>query len=69
MVFYENETDLHEKLLHYLEHDEERSQIAKKGWEKAHRSFSSEKVAQFIIEATFSDIQSEFDWPTQPIKG
>lgn len=67
MIFYDNEKDLQEKVGYYIKNYDEYQKIAKAGWEKAHKEFNEKQVAQFIIEATFGEVKSQFAWPTKAI--
>ncbi|WXG52847.1 MAG: glycosyltransferase [Candidatus Sedimenticola sp. (ex Thyasira tokunagai)] len=63
VVYFQGRDDLEEKVHHYQGNDGERRQIARRGREKAHSSFNTTRVAQFITEATFSLEPSEdYEW-------
>ncbi len=63
VVYFQGGEDLHEKVLHYQRNDSERQQIARRGREKAHSSFNTTRVTQFITEATFGlDQSEEYEW-------
>ncbi|MES9855593.1 MAG: glycosyltransferase [Sedimenticola sp.] len=63
VVYFQGGKDLQKKVVHYQHNDSERRQIARRGREKAHSSFNTTRVAQFITEATFSLKYSEnYEW-------
>ncbi len=47
-VYFENEQDLLDKIQYYLEHDDERKQIAYNGWQKVQQFFSYETQFSLI---------------------
>ncbi len=62
-VFYSDYDDLIEKILYFNQNDEERRKIAKNGRIASHQSFSSERVAKFMIELTTGSTFSEkYEW-------
>ena len=50
MVLYESMSDLEDKVRYYLEHDEERIAIARRGCEKTRAEFSYEKILAEIFK-------------------
>lgn len=50
---FSSHDDLWDKALYYHQNDEERIRVAKKGYEIAHRKFSSEKVCADMLAAIF----------------
>ena len=61
MIFYNNLTDLSDKIIKYSKDDFERRKIAKKGHNKYHKYFNSSLVARYIIDRTF-EISSKYYW-------
>lgn len=69
IVFFENEKDCIDKINFYLDNENERFNIAKNGWEKAHNSYNSTRVTKFMIETIFEIEYSEnYEWKNQVIK-
>lgn len=65
LVFFSSKEELLDKVLYYKEHDEERKEIARRGWEKSHNHLNERLVAKYIIEVTFKLPFSEnYIWPT-----
>ena len=66
MVFFSSNEDLIEKIAHFLDNDDERRRIAKKGWDKAHRDLNERLAAQYIVDVLFHDALSHpYIWPTE----
>ena len=66
IVFFSSKEELLEKAIYFKNHDEERREIAKRGWEKSYACFNERLVAKYIIEITFGKPLSEkYAWPTQ----
>lgn len=53
-VYYEDEKDLVDKCRFYLEHEDERLQITKNGYEKVKEFFSYEALLQNILDTIFT---------------
>lgn len=53
MILFENDDDLAQKVKWYLANDDARREAARKSWEKAHRIYNSQKVAEDVINAVF----------------
>jgi len=63
VVYFQRPADLLEKVRHYQRHDEQRKKIACQGRLKAHKSYSTQRIANFISEATFQTGFSEaYEW-------
>tara|TARA_B100000674_G_C37979724_1_gene981379 strand:- start:9532 stop:10587 length:1056 start_codon:yes stop_codon:yes gene_type:complete len=68
MIYYDNDDDLVGKITYFLENDEMRRKIAKKGWEKAHHHLNERLGAQFITDILYNDKFSySYIWPTEKI--
>lgn len=64
-ISFSEDDELIEKILYYLEHDEERKRIAQTGWHKVHDYFNVDKVCQFMIETTYDlNFSQDYKWPT-----
>ncbi len=61
MIFYNDISDLSEKIKRYTKNDKEWRKIAYKGHLKYHKYFNSSIVAKYIIERTFG-LNSKFYW-------
>lgn len=53
VVYYDTDSDLVEKIVHYGRNDKKRRAVAQKGWEKAHSSFGAERVTRFMVESVW----------------
>ena len=53
IVYFDDNEDFTHKLNYYLEHDEERVKIAKKGWIKAHQSFNEIIMTKNMIQTIY----------------
>jgi glycosyltransferase involved in cell wall biosynthesis len=62
IVTYKNLKDLAKKIIRYNKDDKLRREIAKNGREKYHRYFNSTKVAEYIINKTYSIKDKKFYW-------
>ncbi|MFN5588483.1 MAG: glycosyltransferase [Holosporales bacterium] len=63
--FYSSLEELGEKIRFYAGHDAARQEMAKAGWHTIHNRFSSDRVAQYILERTLDQSLSlGYDWPT-----
>lgn len=70
IVFFKDEEECFEKISHYVNNDEERKEIAKNGWQKAHNSYNSTRVTKFMIETIFQETYTEeYEWKNQIISG
>ena len=68
MVYYENDEDLVSKISYFLENDDMRRKIAKKGWEKAHLHLNECLGAQFITDVLNNNkLSHPYIWPTEKI--
>ena len=66
IVYFSSKEELLEKVLYFKKHDEERREIAKRGWEKCYTCFNERLVAKYIIETTFGKpLSKKYAWPTQ----
>jgi glycosyltransferase involved in cell wall biosynthesis len=69
VVYFDNFNDLEKKVNYYLQNDDERIKIAKKGWKKVHQSYNSTRVTKFMIETIFDlDYTEEYEWKNQIIR-
>ena len=63
VVYYDQDDDLIEKIKYYAVHDEERMATAKRGWERAHNSFNSQRVTRYILDTVFNEPHGEaYEW-------
>ncbi len=61
MIFYENLSDLSDKITKYSKDDKERRKIARNGYKKYHKHFNSSLVARYIIDRSLG-ISSKYYW-------
>lgn len=59
VIYFDDFDDLKEKLLFYKNNDEERIEVSKKGWEKAHTFFNSTIITQKMLEDIFKEVKDE----------
>jgi len=63
MVHFRDLDDLLDKLRYYKTHDAEARAIARRGRERAHRSYNVQRIARFITEISFEQPLSEnYEW-------
>ncbi len=63
MIYFTDLNELMAKLAYYKAHDDQARQIARRGRERAHRSYHSGRIARFIIETSFDQPLSEgYEW-------
>jgi hypothetical protein len=63
IVYFDSREDFETKLKYYLTHDNERKQIAMRGFHKAHASYNEIRTAQFMLEAIYTLPFSEsYEW-------
>ena len=62
IIFYDNLSDLSEKILKYANDDISRIKISRNGRHKYFKYFNSSEVANFIIEKTFEFNSKKFYW-------
>lgn len=68
MIYYENDEDLVNKIAYFLENDNMRKKVARKGWEKAHLHLNERMGAQFITDILCNDkLSHPYIWPTEKI--
>jgi len=66
MVFFSSKEELLDKIIYYIKHDDERMEIARRGWEKYHRCFNERLVAKYILEVAFRlPLSEDYAWPTE----
>jgi len=59
---FENAGDMFEKIEYYLKHDEERKAIARAGWERASREYTSARMVEKVItEIEAMDLKNKRD--------
>ena len=61
MIFYNDLTDLSNKIIKYSKDDTQRRKIAKKGHKKYHKHFNSSLIAKYIVDRSF-EISSKYYW-------
>jgi len=54
VAYFDDKKSMLEKIDWYLHHEEERLQLAKAGWQRAHEDYSEVKVTKFMIDTIFS---------------
>lgn len=54
VVYFDNMSDLDDKINYYLQYHDERIMISKNGYLKAHTFYNEQKVAQFMLETIFA---------------
>lgn len=59
VVYFDDVNDLKDKLHHYLQNDDERRTVARKAWERAHSAYSSQRVAQYMLDCVFDDARGD----------
>ena len=62
IVCYKDLNDLSEKIQKYSTDDVMRKKIAKNGWKKYHSFFSSQKIADYIIDRSFDVHKKKVHW-------
>ena len=63
MVYFLELDELIDKLSYYRQHDDEARAIARRGREKAHASFNSQRIARFIKQVAFDQAFTEdYEW-------
>jgi hypothetical protein len=66
VVYFDSAEELHAKLRYFHTHDQERRNIARKGWGKTHRSFNGERITRYMIETIFDRPLSEnYEWQNE----
>lgn len=65
MVYFRDLEDLLERVRYFKAHDDEAREIARRGRERAHASYNSQRIARFIQEITLDQALSEdYEWAT-----
>lgn len=65
MAFYGSFDELIDKIRYYTANDAACRAVARSGWERGHGAFSSDRVAQYILDVTFERPHSNtYEWPT-----
>jgi hypothetical protein len=55
LVYFDQPTDLADKVRHFATHAAERIAVARKGWERNHRDYNGTEIARFIVDGTRGD--------------
>jgi Glycosyl transferases group 1 len=64
-AFYSSEPELFETIARLKRDDAARRRMAEAGWRRYHRLFSSEIIAQYMLDALFGvHDPSKYEWPT-----
>ena len=64
VAFFSNNNELYEKINFYTKNDDQRINVARNGWNKIHDIFSSDTVAQYILDcATGENRDNKYAWP------
>ena len=64
-ISFKTNEELLDKIKYYMEHDDERKEIARIGHKKVHDYFHVDKVCQFMIERVFDrPLTQTYRWPT-----
>jgi hypothetical protein len=70
LVTYGDIEELIERIDHFRRNDEERRQIAERGWRRAHAILSETLVAQWIVDVIFDrPLSHAYAWPTEILTG
>lgn len=65
-VTYETEKDLIDKVNYYHTHDNERIEIAAKGYHKIHEIFHNQLVAKYVVDMAFDQMNgTTYPWPVK----
>lgn len=63
VVYFDDFDDLEKKVNYYLQNDDERIKIAKKGWEKVHQSYNATRITQFMLELIYNlEFSENYEW-------
>ena len=60
IVFYENLTDLSEKIIFYKKNEKSRKKIAKNGKKKYFKLFNESRISKYIIDKSLGNKNSLF---------
>jgi hypothetical protein len=64
VVYFSNPDDLIGKILHYAADDSAWRETARRGWEKIHRTCSSDVIAKYMIDVVFGNPEAgDVEWP------
>lgn len=62
MIYFNDADELIEKLSYFSQHYDEAVTIAKKGYEKAHQCYSSERICRYMTEAIAGNFTEHYEW-------
>lgn len=63
LVYYSTLDDLLDKILYYHSHEKNCRAIAEKGWNRAHRCYSAERVTRYMLELLFeTPFTADYEW-------
>jgi len=66
VVYFDQAEDLIEKARHFHTHDADRRQVAEAGWNRAHQSFSADRIVKFMLETIFDTPYTQsYEWQTE----
>jgi hypothetical protein len=64
LIFFSTKEELLEKVIYFKNHDNQRKQVARAGWEKSHLQLNDRLVAKYLIETTFRvPLTEPYVWP------
>lgn len=68
VVYFDSIAELIDKIRYYSQHNEDRRKIAARGWQKAHSSFSCQRVAKYMLEVIYNRSFSEsYEWQNERV--
>lgn len=63
LVYFDDFDDFKNKLFYFNNNEQERITIAKTGWKKAHESYNSKRITQFLLESIFGkEFSCNYEW-------
>jgi len=68
MAYFDGIVDLLEKIRYYCSNDKQRRELAARGWQRAHESLNSQRVAKYMLEVIFNEPFTEpYEWQDEKI--
>ena len=65
IISFDNAADLAEKLNFYHENHLQAKEIAKNGRDRAHKSFSSTRIAKYMLETLYDQHSETYEWKNE----
>ena len=69
-IWFDDESEILEKVTWYSQHEDETKKIAQRGWEAVHKRCSADRIAQFMLDVSINGkLSYDYEWSDQVFWG